>query len=112
MDGFQQEVKRIGDRIRQLRRQKGVTQRQLADRAGLFDVGELERGYKVKGGAVVNPQLETLSKVAAALGVTLEELFGHEPPDEITSHISELLAGQSARVKHQAARIIRVLVEE
>ena len=112
MDVFQREVTRVGEQIRRLRRQKGLTQRELAARAGVFDVGELERGYKVKGGTVVNPQLETLSKIAAALGVTLEELFGHEPPDETTSHIAELLDGQSARVKHQAARIVRVLVEE
>ena len=63
-------------------------------------------------GSVVNPQLETLSRIATALGVTLEELFGHEPSDETTGHIAELLDGQSTRVKHQAARIIRVLIEE
>lgn len=112
MDGFQRETKQVGERIRRLRRQKGWTQRELADRAGVFDVGELERGYKVKGGDSVNPHLETLSKVAVALDVTLGELFGHEPPDEIASHIAELLEGQSTHVKHQAEKIIRVLVED
>ena len=112
MDGFQQEVKRIGERIRGLRRQKGLTQQELAARAALFDVGELERGYRVKGGLVANPHLETLSKIAAALDVTLEQLFGHDTPDETATHIAELLDGQSPRVKRQAARIIQVLVAQ
>lgn len=112
MDGFLREAKQVGEQIRRLRRQRGLTQRQLAERAGLFDVGELERGYKVKGGDAVNPHLQTLSKIAAALDVTLGELFGHDPPDEVATHIAELLVSQNPRVKRQATRIIQVLVAQ
>ena len=48
----------------------------------------------------------------AALDVTPEQLFGHDAPDETAAHIAELLDGQNPRVKRQAGRIIRVLVEE
>ena len=48
----------------------------------------------------------------AALDVTLEQLFGHDPPDETATHIAELLEGQSPRMKRQAARIVQVLVAQ
>lgn len=111
MNGFQREVTRLGQRIRQLRRQKGLTQRQLAEKAGVFDVGELERGYKVKGGSAVNPRIETLSRIAVALDVQLEELFGHAVPDEAVQRISTLLDGRSADMKRQAVRIVEVLAD-
>ena len=112
MDGLHHETRRIGEQIRRLRRQKGWTQQELADQAGLFDVGELERGYRARGGKPVNPHIESLSKVATALGVTLGELFGEPPPDETACHIAELLDDQSPQVKRQALRIIRALVAE
>lgn len=66
--------KQVGQRIRQLRRSLGLTQQQLAARAGITPklLGELERG---KG----NPTLETLASLAAALGVTCAAFFPQEP---------------------------------
>jgi hypothetical protein len=63
----------------------------------------------VKESCLRSPDLriwKSCLKVAAAFDVTLGELFGHDPPDEMTSHIAELLEGQSAQLKHQAAEII------
>jgi len=109
MDEFQKAVERLGQRIREIRQAQGLTQRDLADKAGVFDVGEPERGRKVKGGPV-NPRLETLHKIALALDVDVEGLFGHSAPDEDAVKISELLEGQNAGAKEQAVRIVEVLV--
>ena len=109
MDKFQQVVEKIGQRIRQIRQQKRLTQRDLAEKAGVFDVGEIERGRKVKGGPA-NPQIETLYKIAIALGVDLEELFGHSGLDEYTARIEKLLEGQERSVKEKAVKVAEVLV--
>lgn len=109
MDGFQQAVERIGQRIRQLRQEKGFTQKDLAEKAGVFDVGELERGRKVKGG-LVNPRIETLYKIASALDVRIEEFFGQTAPDEEAVKISRLLEGHESGVKERAVKLVEVLV--
>ena len=61
----------VGRRIREIRDQKGITQEQLADAAGLTRpyLSNLERGI------ATNPRLETLRAIAAALGCDLEILF-------------------------------------
>ena len=62
---------RLGARVAVLRRLKKWTQLQLAERA------ELPRSYVADiEGARRNPSLRTLMRLAAALGVTLRDLFG------------------------------------
>ncbi len=63
-------MKMIGGRIRNLRKEKGWSQEELADRAGLHFtyIGKIERSeHKVT--------IESLEKVTRALGVSLEEFF-------------------------------------
>ena len=68
----------IGDRLRQLREAKGLSQGDIEERSGL------KRSYisRVEGGHTV-PSVETLEKWAHALEVPLYQLFydGEEPPD-------------------------------
>lgn len=109
MDGFETVVEKVGSRIRQFRTAQGLTQAQLAEKAGVFDVGEIERGKKVRGGPA-NPRLETLHKIARALGIELEELFGYSVPSETATRITELLEGQSDAVKEKAVRLVSVMV--
>ena len=61
----------IGQRIKRLRNQRGMTQEALAEAASLSVpyISHLERAVK-KG------SLETLARIAAALGVTMNELLG------------------------------------
>lgn len=63
----------LGRRIRLLRKSNGLTQEQLAERAGLCYkyVGEIERGE-------VNPSLKSMVAVATALGVRINDLFPSE----------------------------------
>lgn len=61
---------RFGERLRKLRQNKGYTQEELADRAGMHFtyVGQIERGLR-------NPSLINLHKLAKALGVNAGELL-------------------------------------
>jgi transcriptional regulator with XRE-family HTH domain len=60
----------FGRRLRQLRRQKDLTQEQLAEAVGVSVefISNMERGVNA-------PSFETLEKLAEALGVPVEELF-------------------------------------
>lgn len=61
----------IGERIRELRKQRGLNQEEISYRAGLHrtEISQLERGLRL-------PRVDTLIKVAASLEVNLEELVG------------------------------------
>jgi transcriptional regulator with XRE-family HTH domain len=63
---------RLGGAIRQLRHNRGITQDELAKKAGLHRtyVSDMERGSR-------NPSLNSLQRVAEALGITLSEIFKH-----------------------------------
>jgi transcriptional regulator with XRE-family HTH domain len=70
-------VKRIGERIRRLRKEMDLSQEQLAERSGLHTnyVGQVERGEK-------NLTLETLEKVVRGLDIALEKFFRYIGPME------------------------------
>lgn len=59
-----------GTKIKEIRKQKGLTQKQLGDLCGMAD--SAIRRYE-NGNA--NPKIETLKKIAAALEVPVSELF-------------------------------------
>jgi transcriptional regulator with XRE-family HTH domain len=62
--------KEFGDRIRELRSAKGLSQEELAFKAGVHRtyLGGIERGER-------NPSLKNINAIANALEVTLRELF-------------------------------------
>ncbi len=62
--------KALGRRIRELRKQKGLSQEGLADEAAMHRtyMWGIERGSR-------NPSLNHLSRIANALGVSLSALF-------------------------------------
>jgi len=66
----------LGQRIRVLREALSFTQEELAKKAsiGVSYLSMIERGQRM-------PHLETLVRIAAALGISLSELFikAHEP---------------------------------
>jgi transcriptional regulator with XRE-family HTH domain len=61
---------RFGERVRALREAKSLSQDSLASRVGVHRtyLGGIERGQR-------NPALKNISKLAHALGVTLQQLF-------------------------------------
>jgi transcriptional regulator with XRE-family HTH domain len=64
--------RRLGAVVRRLRKQRDLTQEQLAARAGLTQ-GHLSR---LEAGERPNPGAVTLKRLARALDVPLEELLG------------------------------------
>jgi transcriptional regulator with XRE-family HTH domain len=60
----------FGQRVRDLRTSKGLTQEALAERADLHTtyVSGIERGLR-------SPRLHVVVRIADALGVTMEQLF-------------------------------------
>ena len=70
MTTFNDPLKRFGDRVRELRRARNISQESLAHEAGIDrgNLGNIERG-------VVNITLRRLYKIAEALGVEPHELL-------------------------------------
>jgi transcriptional regulator with XRE-family HTH domain len=63
-------AKTLGERIRELREARGLTQREIANRIGIDDyyISRLENNH-------VNPTLATMQKIATALDVELRDFF-------------------------------------
>ena len=61
--------KKLGERIEELRRQKRLTQEELAEKSGLHRAyfWDIENGRNIS--------VKTAHKIAMGLGVTLAELF-------------------------------------
>jgi len=70
--------KRFGDRIRELRSAKHLSQEEVAFRAGIHRnyLGGIERGER-------NPGLKNIAAIAKALDVSLPELFSFDTPKQI-----------------------------
>jgi transcriptional regulator with XRE-family HTH domain len=68
----------LGTRIRALRLERELQQRQLAEKAGMTPsmVSQIESGR-------LTPSLHTLGKLAGALGVTIATLFDGQPSGSI-----------------------------
>lgn len=62
--------KKFGKRLRQLREERGWSQEEFADRAGLHRtyVSAVERGVR-------NPTLSVIERLAKAVGVSMAELI-------------------------------------
>lgn len=68
-------AKLIGGRIRNLRKEKGWSQEELAHRAniGASYMGAIERGE-------ISTTVDSLEKIACAFEITFEDLFRHLQP--------------------------------
>ena len=93
----------LGSRVRAARRQAGLNQRQLADRARVSDryVGQLEKGQ-------ANVSVGVLVRVAQALGIAPDALFAADSPAP-THHppLLKLLAGMTEGQQQRAYEILR-----
>lgn len=82
-------LKKLGERIRILRKSQGLTQERLAEKAGMHGkyIGQIERDE-------INTTVETLDRIATALKVDLSDLFafskGRAYPTEKETLLTEI----------------------
>lgn len=98
-------VIKLGERIRHLRKEKGMSQELLGELSGLHTnyIGQVERGEK-------NVTIESLEKIAAGLDVSLEQLFRYTDPMRYTDEIQNLvqmLEERSIQDKQLALHLIK-----
>jgi transcriptional regulator with XRE-family HTH domain len=100
----------IGDRLRQLREQKNLSQGDVQKRTGLLRcyISRVENGHTV-------PAIETLEKMARALEVPLYQLFydGQEPPKlpnlPMRKSADDIAWGASGKDARMLRKFVRVL---
>ena len=63
-------------KLREIRKKKKISQKELADLSGVYQscISMYENGQR-------SPRLEIATKIASALGVTVDELIGEKKPD-------------------------------
>ncbi|MDF9839675.1 MULTISPECIES: helix-turn-helix transcriptional regulator [Paenibacillus] len=104
-------LKKIGQRIRDLRKQKGLSQEQLAEKAGFHFsyIGGVERAEK-------NITLVNLLKIADALDVQIMDLFMYtkyqqsalNEKDELLNQIFQTLVS----LKKRDLRKVQIMLDE
>ncbi|WP_217597881.1 helix-turn-helix domain-containing protein [Cohnella sp. GbtcB17] len=94
-------IRRLGERIRLLRKQKGLSQETLGGLAELHTnyIGQVERGEK-------NLTIESLEKIAHGLDISLEQLFRYLDPMTTSDETSELLELLHERSKDDKALVL------
>lgn len=100
----------FGARIRELRKDAGLTQEQLADHLGIeqkhISLIELGKSY---------PSLDRLMRIAEALQVSLPSLFEFmhlESPEAQTRSIEEMVKGLDDESRATAYKVIRAVLRE
>ena len=98
-------AKIIGQRIRNYRTQKGLSQEKLADLAGCHPtyIGQLERGEK-------NATLESVEKIASAMDISLSELFdklGKSGSNNIAAKCYDLVASKNEAEQKQLYKMLQ-----
>lgn len=98
-------AKIIGQRIRNYRTQKGLSQEKLAELAGCHPtyIGQLERGEK-------NATLESIEKIASAMDISLSELFdklGKSGGNNIAAKCYDLVASKNEAEQKQLYKMLQ-----
>ena len=98
-------AKIIGQRIRNYRTQKGLSQEKLAELAGCHPTynGQLERGEK-------NATLESVEKIASAMDISLSELFdklGKSGGNNIAAKCYDLVASKNEAEQKQLYKMLQ-----
>ncbi|MEK4508239.1 helix-turn-helix domain-containing protein [Paenibacillus sp. FSL K6-2524] len=97
----------VGEKIRELRQQRGFSQEKLAFKAGITPsyMGQIERGEK-------SPTIDTLDKVTRALNIELSDLFvftSNETSDLETTHIDKITYQLLGRTPYEQEEIFNFI---
>ena len=98
-------AKTIGQRIRNYRTQKGLSQEKLAELASCHPtyIGQLERGEK-------NATLESVEKISSAMDISLSELFdklGKSGSNNIAAKCYDLVASKNEAEQKQLYKMLQ-----
>lgn len=105
----------LAEQVRQLRVQAGMTQAQLASRAGVTveTVARLERVLRGRSSANANPSLETLARLSGALGVEVAELLAApKRPRARDDRMYVILRSATPATRRRVLRIAEALIRE
>lgn len=96
----------IGERIRNFRKERGLSQEELAFRASLHStyIGQLERGEK-------NATIESLVKICTALDITLAELFADNTnkPKVLSFELEKIVSLLEGRSKKDQCAVLEIV---
>jgi len=95
-----QDAIQLGTFLRQKRKELGLSQRELARRAGITDVVRIEQG------ALLSPRTDTLRAIAGVLGLTLSDLLAianYVEPEELPT-LSPYLRAKYGDMPEEALR--------
>ncbi len=105
----------LAERVRRLRLQAGLTQAELALGAGVTveTVARLERVLRGRASANANPSLETLSRLATALGVEVVDLLSlNSKAKAKDDRLALVLRGASPETRRIVLKLAEVVVRE
>ena len=106
---------RLAERVRKLRLQAGLTQAELALGAGVTveTVARLERVLRGRASANANPSLETLSRLATALGVEIVDLLSMSSKAKAKDdRLALVMRSASQQTRRTVLKLAEVLVRE
>ncbi|MNI42120.1 HTH-type transcriptional regulator SinR [compost metagenome] len=97
-------IHRLGDRIRQLRKDHNLSQEQLGELAGLHTnyIGQVERGEK-------NVTIESLEKIATGLQVSMEQLFRYIDPIKQEDELGQIYKLLSSRPNKDKVMVLKMI---
>jgi transcriptional regulator with XRE-family HTH domain len=106
-------IKMLGVKVRAIRRERRMTQSDLAKSAGITYkyVGEIERSEK-------NPSIGVMFRVSIALGLPLTDLLdmtdmiGETTGERIISSIGRILRPKKIEEKKRAQRVVRAMFKK
>jgi len=104
------DLKLIGKRIQQIRKNAGLTQERLAEKAWMHSkyIGQIERGE-------INTTLETLIKIAVALNMPISELLNlpgkNQQKELLIKNITDKLRQQKTETLILADKIIQAITK-
>jgi transcriptional regulator with XRE-family HTH domain len=100
-------LKTVGQRVRSAREDLGLSQEQLAERAGLHVsyVGQIERGLR-------EPSLKSLLGVAQGLNLRLVDLLSEAPPagDRLLRELQRTICTMEPPQQRQILDVVRRVV--
>lgn len=99
----------LGDRIKLLRKQRGLSQEEVAEAAGI-DSKSLSRIESNR----FNPALDTLQSLAVALGVEMQDFFAGDPasPKALRAYLFEVISTGSTSELVQISEAVRKILKK